>query len=223
MSAHSENVKAMLQWMLVLFAGPHAKTVPLGALDALVERTESDSGFLLEIRDRLPVAGGASEATLRQVRDYLSDLKVDAAGTNAWLESLLDDQHGADLLIKLEAVRALLAGTLSVQAGGTHYQDSTVTLAGGATFIGVSRAVPFKELRGLAVADAAGTLHLEVSATGAGGWMRIASEAAAQVGGAGLYVASVTHAPVLPYARWVYVNGGGAQTLFALNTALVAA
>ncbi len=209
MSAHSDAVKAMLKWALQTFAGPHAATLPTEALDAMVERSEGSAEQLIEIKNRLPAGGGASEATLQE--------------TNTWLEALLADQHGVDLLAALQAIQALLEGTLTVQAGGSRFAESTAVLGSNATFTSPARAVPLGMLRGLAVADVAGTLHLEVSSDGNAPWLRIISTPATQVGVGGLYVASIEHKPVLAFSRWVYVNGAGAQGSFTLSSALLSA
>lgn len=105
MSVHSENVKAMIEWLLQVFAGPHAKTIPLGAIDALVERSESSADFLISIRD-------AIEDLLAEVLAGQT-VALDAT-TLAALESInvsnadFPDAASAE---KLELIRALLAGT----------------------------------------------------------------------------------------------------------------
>ncbi|MDI1303033.1 MAG: hypothetical protein PSX71_14100 [bacterium] len=104
MSAHSENVKAMIVWALQVFAGPHAKTVPLGAIDALVERSESSADFLIAIRD-------AINALLAEVLAGQT-VALDGA-TLAALENITvnnEDFPDAATTAKLELIRALLAG-----------------------------------------------------------------------------------------------------------------
>lgn len=80
MSTHSENVKKMIVWALEAFGGPHARTIPIEAIDAMVERSESSADFLIEIRDRLPSDGAATEATLNTIKTSLQstlDIKQD--------------------------------------------------------------------------------------------------------------------------------------------------
>lgn len=214
MSEHSQKVKQMIVWVLEAFGGPHARTIPVDVIDALVERSENSADFLIEIRDRLPAGGGASELTLQSVVQGI-------AGANAWLEAILDAQHGDNQVIALQAIKTLLEGSLTTQAGVQRLTESTAPLAAAGTFTGPSRAAPAGTLRGLAIADVAGTLYLDVSTDGNAPWMRVASQIGNQAGGAGPYVASIEHAPVLGYFRWVYVNDAAGQASFCLGTALV--
>lgn len=207
MSQHSEDLKAAIQWFLTVALGPTAKTIPLNALDALLERGENSADAIYSVRDRLPVTGAASEATLDGVRLAL-------VAANAWLESLLDDQHGADLLMKLEAVRVLLAA-----APATFLDDTPAPLGANAAGQGLTRSMAAATVaRFSAVSDKSGTLHLEVSPTGAA-WHRIRSVATAASGT--LQVAEIEYRTAFPFVRWAYTNDATAQILFTVGTALV--
>lgn len=127
-----------------------------------------------------------------------------------------------------------------VRAQGIWQDDTVTPLAGAGTFTGTARdltataaASGFSgngstngsgtvEMRGLAVSDVAGTLHLEVSRDNTT-FRRIKSVATAAVGGSGLHVAEIEHKPKTRYARWVYVNDAGAQTHFMVQTFLLSA
>jgi hypothetical protein len=111
--------------------------------------------------------------------------------------------------------------TTPLAAAGTFTgtgRDLTATNAGNATLGGTSA----KEFRGLAVSDVAGTLYLEVSRDNST-WRRIAQAVAVQTVPSGLFVAELQHLPATRYARWVFVNGAGAQTHFMLQTMMLAA
>lgn len=121
-------------------------------------------------------------------------------------------------------------GFVSALASGQWLVESTTTLGATGTFTGVARDLTvaasgsfvvssssqFKEFRALAVADVAGTLNVEVSPDSVT-WYRVRSIAAVAVGSA--FVADVSYAPVLRYARIVYVNGASNQASFIAATA----
>lgn len=128
MSAHSENVKKMVIWMLEAFGGPHARTIPIEVIDAMVERSENSADFLLEIRDRLPVGGAATESTLLDVRDNGTD-------ANSWLESLFNAQRQVQLLTEAINSNTILAdiqnrqGRSLVGTGNIIAANSVINLA----------------------------------------------------------------------------------------------
>lgn len=121
-------------------------------------------------------------------------------------------------------------GAVGAMAQGTWNVESTTPLGAAGTLTGVTRdlaltgptnfiastASAFKEFRMLAAADVTGTLHLEVSPDLAT-WSRVRSIATAALGS--LFLADLSYAPVVRYARLVYVNGAGAQATFLAATA----
>lgn len=130
------------------------------------------------------------------------------------------------------APQALIASSARIGSVGAQsiWQNPTnAALAASATFTGTARdlfggavnvssgtAAYAKEYRALAVADQAGTLHLEVSPDNVT-FRRIQSVATTLQGGS--QVATIQHAPVMRYARVVYVNGATLQGFFSLAEA----
>jgi len=79
------------------------------------------------------------------------------------------------------------------------------------------------EVRCMTVADAAGTLCLEVRSQVADPWRRVRQVAAATEETGGLYVAELQFLAASRFARIVYENGPDAQSHFLSQTLLLAA
>lgn len=120
-------------------------------------------------------------------------------------------------------------------ANGVWYDDSSATLAGGATFTGTSRDVataasgsawqtntsnPQETVVG-AESDVTGTLWIEASRDNTN-WRRIKAVATTAVTG-GAFYAEIVHRPSWRYLRVGYTNGAGAQARFTIGTFMKAA
>ncbi|MFN3587426.1 MAG: hypothetical protein ACK4UT_07975 [Moraxellaceae bacterium] len=116
-SEHNENLKAAIMWALKMFCGPHAATIPVNALDALLDRSENTADAIAAVRDRLPATGAASEGTLEALR-LLIDGRLPSGG--------------AATEATLEAVRSLVAGTLSTRSARELVGSGNITSAGSA-------------------------------------------------------------------------------------------
>lgn len=117
-----------------------------------------------------------------------------------------------------------------IASAGIWYDDSSATLAGGATFTGTSRdatvtatATAFAnaatyagEVRICAESDVTGTLWLEVSRDNTN-WRRIRSVATSAITGGG-FAAEILYRPAWRYWRDGYTNGAGAQARFTIGS-----
>lgn len=117
-------------------------------------------------------------------------------------------------------------------AAPAFWNDETTTpLASGASVNGSTRDVTAQaagsalnsnsfyvaEFRAEATSDVAGTLYIEVSRDGTT-WRRIKSMPMAQADATSVFYAELIHKPKTRYVRAAFVNGGSAQTHFALQT-----
>lgn len=113
----SEATLAAVEAALAQVGTELGQKVEPGDLSALAHTVDAQA-----IRDRLPAAGAASETTLAAVRVAVEDLAADDDGiardaTTAAVRDRIGDPAGpaaGTLLARLEAVRALLAGSLTV-------------------------------------------------------------------------------------------------------------
>lgn len=117
-----------------------------------------------------------------------------------------------------------------VAGAGIWYDDSSTTLAAGATFTGTSRdatltatatawanaATYAQEICISAESDVTGTLWLETSRDNTN-WRLAKSVATAAVTGGGFY-AEIVHRPSWRYWRCGYTNGAGAQARFTIGS-----
>lgn len=201
---------------------------------------EPDTQFYYQIRVKNGTVAPASTTTwtcaFTRMQDFIA--------TQVELTGLRQFGLGASLPVSgavstTGTTTATLAASV-VRAGfianaGIWYDDSSVNLAGLATFTGTSRdltvtatatafanaATYANELRVSAESDVTGTLWLEVSRDNTN-WRRVKSVATGAVTGGG-FAAEIIHRPSWRYARVGYTNGAGAQARFTIGSFLMAA
>lgn len=175
----------------------------------------------------------------------------DVVNTPVYLAGIRQQGFSAPLPVVFPAAQAVSGtvtaniGTGSIAAGvnriaftagaGIWYDDSSATLAGGATFTGTSRDATVTatatawanaatygfEVRAVSESDVVGDLWVEYSRDNTV-WRRAKFQTAAAVTGGG-FVAEIIFKPAWRYWRVGYTNGAGAQARFTLGTIAVAA
>ena len=175
----------------------------------------------------------------------------DVVNTPVYLAGIRQQGFAAPLPVVFPAAQAVSGtvtaniGTGSIAAGvnriafmagaGIWYDDSSATLAGGATFTGTSRDATVTatatawanaatygfEVRAVSESDVVGDLWVEYSRDNTV-WRRAKFQTAAAVTGGG-FVAEIIFKPAWRYWRVGYTNGAGAQARFTLGTIAVAA
>jgi hypothetical protein len=164
----------------------------------------------------------------------------DVVNTPVYLAGIRQQGFSAPLPVVFPAAQAVSIASgvnrVAFTAGaGIWYDDSSATLAGGATFTGTSRDATVTatatawanaatygfEVRAVSESDVVGDLWVEYSRDNTV-WRRAKFQTAAAVSGGG-FVAEIIFKPAWRYWRVGYTNGAGVQARFTLNTIAVAA